>query len=417
VNPADSTDTKAVIGPVPQSERIDSIDVLRGVALLGILVINIQSFSMIGAIYLNPTASGDLAGSNYVIWLASHLLFDHKMMPIFAMLFGAGIVLMSSRREEKGLRPAGLHYRRMTVLFVFGLLHGHGLWHGDILYHYAWCGMIVYLFRRRSPRLLIALAVIVYSVAPGLTVLFEKSMVYWPPEDFQEVAQFWAPSEQQVAEETAAYRGNWLEQCRHRVPMVIFMQTFVFPTEVFWDSAGLMLFGMALFKLGVFSAQRSARFYVALIAAGILVGIPIVFYGVQRNFAAGWDFQACFFSGRRPNTFGSIFVSLAWVGLVMLMCKYHKLPRATRALAAVGRMALTNYLLQTVICTTIFYGHGLGLFGQVERLGQIAILVSVWAFQLAVSPVWLRYFRFGPAEWLWRSLSYLKIQPILRKAS
>ncbi len=403
-------------GPVTQAERIDSIDVLRGFAVLGILVINVQSFAMIGAAYLNPTAAGDLSGAGYFVWLVSHLFFEHKMMPIFAMLFGAGIVLMSSRREEKGLRAAGLYYRRMFVLLVFGLLHAYLIWHGDILYTYALCGSIVFLFRRWSPKVLMPMGLVVYCVAAGSSLLFHQTMTYWPPEQLDELAEWWAPGEEQAADEIAAYQGNWFRQLDHRVPTSFFMQTFLFLTHFAWDSSGLMLIGMAFYKLGVFSAKRSAGFYVSLIVAGLLIGLPVIIFGVARNFAADWDIRACFFIGAIPNYFGSLFVSLAWVGLIMLICKYDKRPRLTGALAAVGRMALTNYLMQSLICTTVFYGHGLGLFGQVDRLGQLGVVLGVWAFQLAISPLWLRCFRFGPAEWLWRSLSYLEIQPLRKPA-
>ena len=114
------------------------------------------------------------------------------------------------------------------------------------------------------------------------------------------------------------------------------------------------------------------------------------------------------------NYWGSLFVALGWVGLVMLVCKSGVAPRLTGVLAATGRMAFTNYLLQTVICTTIFYGHGFGLFGKVERLEQILIVLAVWVVLLVLSPVWLRYFRFGPAEWLWRCLTYMQAQPMRR---
>jgi uncharacterized protein len=173
-----------------------------------------------------------------------------------------------------------------------------------------------------------------------------------------------------------------------------------------------MLVGMALFKWGVLYAERSKRFYVTQTVVGLGVGLPVIWYGMLRNFDAGWSFDYSMFLGCQFNFWGSIPLALAYVGLVMLICKSAKSGKLSIRLAAVGRMALTNYLMQTVICTSIFYGHGLGLFGQVERWGQILIVLGVWAIQLLVSPVWLRYFQYGPAEWLWRSLTYLKFQPM-----
>ena len=401
-------------GPVTRTERIVSIDVLRGVAVLAILVMNIQSFSMIGAAYMNPTAYGDLTGVNYAVWLLSHVLADQKFMAIFSMLFGAGILLMSSRREAAGRPAAGVHYRRMGLLLVFGLLHAYLLWFGDILYAYAMCGFVVYLLRRRRPTTLLVIGLLAIAFASAVSVFFAWSMPHWPPEAVENLLTFWAPQKQAVADELTVYRGSWFGQLPYRMTTAVFLQTFVFITAYGWRTAGLMLVGMALFKLQVFSAKRSTATYLAMIAAGVFLGVPIILYGVHRNSTADWDVQYSMFLGSQFNYWGSILVAMGWVGLVMLVCKRGKTQERTCPLAAVGQMALTNYLLQTIICTTIFYGHGLGLFGKMERLGQIGVVLTVWVFLLVISPLWLRYFRFGPCEWLWRSLTYMKAQPMYR---
>ncbi|UCG16284.1 MAG: DUF418 domain-containing protein [Phycisphaerales bacterium] len=392
-----------------------SIDVLRGFAVLGILVMNIQSFSMIGPAYLNPTAYGDLTGTNHTVWLLSHVLADRKFMTIFSMLFGAGIVLMSSRREAAGADRAGAHYRRMGLLLLVGLLHGHLLWYGDILHAYALCGMVAYLFRRGRPGTLIAVGLASISVASALSLLFQWFLNHSPAEAVEKGVVWWTPGEADVASEIAALRGGWFEQLPHRTMTALFFQTALFAIEVSWRSGGLMLVGMGLFKLGVFSAKRSYAMYVTMAVIGFSVGIPIILYGVHRNFAAEWSFRSCFCLGAQFNYWASLLVAMGWVGLVMLVCKHSIAPKLIRTLAAVGQMAFTNYLLQTVICTTIFYGHGFGLFGQVERLGQILIVLAVWIVLLVLSPLWLRHFRFGPAEWLWRSLTYMSAPPMRRQ--
>jgi uncharacterized protein len=177
-----------------------------------------------------------------------------------------------------------------------------------------------------------------------------------------------------------------------------------------------MLVGMALLKWGVVTAQRPPRFYRTMLAAGFVIGVPVVIYGVTRNFAAGWALDYSMFFGFQYNYWGSLFIASAYIGLVMLICQANPLEKFTRPFTAVGRTALSNYLLQTLICTTIFYGHGFGLFGKVERAGQALIVLAIWIVQLIVSPIWLRHFRFGPAEWLWRSLTYWKIQPLRNQA-
>lgn len=398
-------------GPITSSQRIVSIDVLRGFAVLGILVMNIQSFAMISVAYMNPTAYGDLQGANYWVWYFCHVLADQKMMTIFSMLFGAGIVVMTSRSEAAGRGSAGVHYRRMGWLLVLGLLHAHLLWYGDILYFYALCGMVAYLFRKMPPWLLLLLGLASVSIASGIAVFSGLSMPTWPQEQIaQFTAESWMPTQETLTSEIEAYRGGWLDQMSHRVPSAFFFETFLLLFAVGWRAGGMMLIGMALFKTRVFSAARSRLFYAVMMVLGGGVGGALIVTGIHRNFAAGWDVKYSFFLGSQYNYWGSIPVALAWVGAVMLACRTAALGPVTRTLAAVGRMALTCYLLQTVICTTIFYGHGLGLFGRLDRVQQLLTVVGVWAFLLVLAPIWLKHFRFGPAEWLWRTLTYMKPQ-------
>ena len=401
------------LGPISATERIQSLDVLRGVAVLGILVMNIQCFAMIMAAYINPTVYGTLEGVNGWVWYLSHLFADMKFMTIFSMLFGAGVIVMTSRREAAGRPSAGLHYRRMGWLLLFGLLHAHLLWYGDILYSYAMCGFVLYLFRKASPWLLITFGLVSTSVAFGFGMLLGIAMANgWMPIDA--VADDWNPLAETIQAEVDAYRGSWFDQMSHRSGTAVFFETFIFLIGIAWRAGGMMLIGMALYKLGVFSAARSRRFYAGLVGMGLLVGIPMIMYGVYRNEAAEWSVEYSMFFGAEFNYWASILVAMGWVGVVMLACKSEAIRPLTRPFAAVGQMALTNYLMQTVLCTFIFYGHGLGRFGMFERWQQPLVVVAIWVLQLVVSPIWLRHFRYGPAEWLWRSLSYMKLQPMRR---
>lgn len=406
--------TPALAVPIGAGERIESIDVLRGVALLGILAMNIQSFAMIGPAYFNPTAYGDLTGGNWLVWYICRLVADQKFMTIFSMLFGAGVLVFTTRSEQKRGRSAGLHYRRMGWLILFGLLHAHLLWYGDILYSYGMCGLIVYLFRRLRPPWLITIGIVLILVASALSCLFGWSMRFMPEEiraqQMEEMLKDWQPDAATAQKELDIYRGSWLGQMSSRVPDALVFQTFIFLIFVIWRVTGLMLIGMALLKLGVLSAKRSRGFYAALVAIAALVGVPLVALGVHRSEAVGWEYIHTFFFFGQYNYWASIIVSFGWIGLVMLVCR-SPLRGLTRPFAAVGRMAFTNYIAHTVICTTIFYGHGFGLFGEVSRVGQFGIVLMIWAAQLAISPIWLHYFRYGPLEWLWRSLSYWQRQP------
>ena len=399
--------------PVVQAARIDAIDVLRGFALLGILLMNVQSFAMPQAAYFNPTAYGDLEGANLNVWVAVRMLADQKFMTIFSMLFGAGIVLMAGRAEARG-DARRVHYRRMGWLLVIGLLHAHLLWAGDILFLYAVCGMLVYPLRHQPPGRLIAMGVGLLAIASAYSIGSGLSLPYWPEEAREGFAAgVWRPAPEVIEAELAAMRGGWLDQQLTRSAGALAFETLLLITWGLWRAGGLMLIGMALFKREVFSAACSPRFYAALIAVAVAVGLPLQAYGIALDFDRGWPFWS-FFIGVQFNYWPSILVSLGYVGLVMLICRTAALRGLTRPFAAVGQTALTNYLLQTVLCTTIFYGHGLGWFGSVDRVGQIGVVAAVWAVQLVASPLWLRRFRFGPVEWVWRSLTYGE-RPSLRR--
>ena len=401
------------VKPVTVRNRILSLDVLRGFALFGILVMNIQFFAMPEAAYSIPAVFGDLTGTNLGVWWFSYLFADQKFMTLFSMLFGAGIVLMTSKAERQGGHSLRLHYRRMFWLLIIGLVHGYLLWSGDVLVLYAICGFVIYWFRRWSPKWLLLLGVIVFAIGPLLSFAGGASVQYAPSEVRAElVADFW-PSQEVLDTEIEAYRSGWLGQMAARVPTAVELQTTALFFWGFWRAGGLMLMGMAFFKWGIFSGERRNRFYLVLIAMGLLIGLPVVAWGGYQNFAHGWDpIYARLGMGYQFNYWASLFVSLGYVGVIVLWLRTGWLAWLQHALGSVGRMALTNYLLQTIIATFIFYGHGFGLFATVSRSEQMLIVLGIWAFELIFSPLWLRRFRFGPVEWLWRSLTYWKLQPM-----
>ena len=405
-------------GPVTSRERIASIDVMRGVALLGILAMNIQDFSMIGSAYLNPTTYGDLHGLNYAVWYGSFMLADLKFMSIFSMLFGAGVLLMTSRLEAAGRRPGPIHYRRMGWLALFGCLHGYLLWPGDILFTYALGGIFAFLGRKWRPRTLIVSGLLFTAVATAISVGSYETMPYWPKKQVQQMSdQFWSPSPAAKAKELATYRAGWLTEEKDRLVQNVGMQVQGNLFLAFWRAYGLMLAGMGLFKLGVFSAKLPARVYGWFMALGLLVGLPAIAFGMHQEFAHHWDMRQCFFLDFQWNYWASLLVCLFWIGLVMLVCQKGWLPGARRRLAAVGRMAFSNYIMDTVLCTFIFYGWGLGFFGKVSRVEQFGIVLGIWVVQLVVSPLWLERFQFGPLEWMWRSLTYWRLQPMRKVAA
>ncbi len=423
--------------PVSTSMRNTSIDTLRGVAVLGILVMNIYGFSMSFAAYENPLASGGTEWYNMGVWFFTHLFFDQKFMAIFSILFGAGLVMMATRAEVSGLKYRGNWFRRNFWLLIIGAIHGYFLWFGDVLFHYALIGMLIYPMRNRSPRVLIITATILLTLgilmsfmggtymnqlsADGLEIQTIKDTgeeltneQAATLREWDEASMFMKPPAEQVREDTQGYMGEYSTVVEHRAPMVLMMQTQGTFGFVIWRVGGLMLLGMALMKLGIISGKRTDAFYKKMMIIGYGLGLPLVFFSAWNLHAHQWDFLWVFRVGNIPNYIGSILMAFGHIALVMTLCKSGSFKNMLTRFSAVGRMAFTNYLLHSVILTTVFYGYGFGLYGQVPRIGQMGIVAIVLGFQLWMSPLWLRYFRFGPAEWIWRSLTYWRLQPMRR---
>ena len=394
------------------NNRIISLDVLRGIAVLGILIMNIQSFSMISAAYINPLAYGDFTGINKLTWFISHMLASGKFMAIFSILFGAGIVLFTDRAIEKGMRSGPLHYKRMFWLLVFGLLHAYLIWYGDILVPYALCGALAFIFRKMKPSKLIITASVFFFLPVLLYLFFSYSIPFWPEDDYQNNLESWLPTAEIIDSEIASYQVGWLEQMEFRIGKAVFMQTFLFLIQSFWRIMGLMLLGMALFKWGVLSAIKSNSFYIKLSIFGLAVGFLIVGIGVFLNFRANWQVDFSMFVGSQFNYIGSVAVALGYIGLVMLICKSSCCINFKNLMSSVGRMAFTNYILMSLLAMFIFYGNGFGLFGRVDRWEQILFVFGIWIVILIISPIWLKNFNYGPLEWLWRVLTYWKKQAL-----
>lgn len=392
-------------GPTPPSERILNLDVLRGFALLGILVINVQLFSMPELTLLNPTIYGDLTGANYWAWLLSHVFFEGKFITLFTFLFGAGVVLFTRSAEKKGRSARSLYIRRSAWLVGFGLGHAYLLWYGDILFSYGVCAFVVVGLRDRSVRTLLVFGALLYAVPSTIEILSGLTS------GATAIGDTWRPAESVIRAEIETYRGGWLAQMDHRVPSSFQRQTVGLLGYTGWRVSGAMLFGMALFKSGVLTNDRSSGFYTRLIAVGGVVGVGIVAAGVTYIQAADWGAGAALF-WRQFNYWGALPLAAAYVGLIARYCRWRPAGIETKALSAVGRTAFSNYLLQTLLATSVFYGHGLGLFGSVTRVEALAVAVAIWGVQLPLSALWLRYFRFGPMEWVWRVLTYGRFQQL-----
>lgn len=423
--------------PIAANERIIAIDTLRGVAVLGILVMNIYAFAMPFPAYGNPLLYGGSEWFNRGTWFVTHVLFDQKFMTIFSLLFGAGVIVMWRRAEQRGASFRGVFVKRQAWLAVIGAAHGYLLWVGDILFHYALVGLVVFSFRRLQPKSLIVLGCCLLVVAPLLSFgaatyigdLRERAAtVNAQVEDgaeitdeqqatlseWAEVGKFLAPGETEVNKDLDAYRGSYADALSFRAPQVASMQTDATLFFVLWRVGGLMLIGMALLKLDVLTGARPKGFYRRLQLAGYGIGLPVMLFSAYDLAAHQWDGVYILRAGMLSNYVGSLLVAGGHIATVMLIVKSGVLSRLMARFTAVGRMALTNYLTHSIVLTTVFYGYGLGLYGNVPRAAQMLFVAAVITLQLFVSPLWLKHFRFGPVEWLWRTLTYGRLQPMRR---
>jgi uncharacterized protein len=400
-------------GVVHAAGRIKSLDALRGAGVLGMLAVHIQLFAFPSLARWNPTAYGDLTGVNWWVWLATMVLADGKFITIFAMLLGVSIVMLANETGARRTSAWRAHMRRMLVLLLLGLLHAYLLWYGDMLVPLALSGTVVFFARRLSAGKLLFVGASVFAVGSVLSFILTSSTAQSDPAALAAWRAQWTPRPETIALEIAQYRGGWTEQMAHRVPAALETETSYFATHLFWQAAGLMLMGMGFFKAGVLSAARSRAFYLRMAGFGFGFGVLLNSLGIWRSVVTKWDLLDFSLVSAQLHYWGNLFVAFGWTALVMLLCQRGW---PLRSLAAVGRMALTNYLLQSVICTTIFYGHGLGLFGRVDRAGQLAIVIGIWAFQLLASRAWLGYFTVGPVEWLTRWLVFGRRPPFLRSS-
>ncbi|ENG8418404.1 DUF418 family protein [Klebsiella pneumoniae] len=371
-------------------ERNVTLDFVRGVAILGILLLNISAFGLPKAAYLNPAWSGSASLSDAWTWALLDLLAQVKFLTLFALLFGAGLQL---------LLPRGKRWiqSRLTLLALLGFIHGLFFWDGDILLAYALVGLVSWRMVREAHHVksLFNTGVVLYLT--GIAVLVLLGLISGTAAN-----RSWAPDAANLQYEQYWKLHGGMEAVSNRADMLS-DNLLALGAQYGWQLAGMMLMGAALMRSGWLKGQFSLRHYrrtgALLVAAGMAVNLPAIF----AQWYLAWDYRWCAFLLQAPRELSAPlqaigYAALAW-GYWPQLCRF----RLVGAIACVGRMALTNYLLQTLICTTLFY-H-LGLFMRFDRLQLLAFVPPIWAVNLLVSSLWLRRFRQGPVEWLWRQLT------------
>jgi len=420
------------LAPVNSSERINSMDVIRGIALLGILLMNINGMGLPFS-YSDPTVAGGSDGLNLLVWKVNNLFFEGTMRGLFTLLFGAGVILLTSRLEKKGagIFTADIYYRRILWLLIFGIINVYILlWAGDILYPYAIFGLMLFPFRNASVKKLLIVASILFAIGTlwDISDYHDKLKLSKDATEIQTLAgsgldltkqqqetlDEWTKfktkhTPEEVREEIDKMHQGYFSVLMAKTKHNQFMQTWL-PYRLWpWDILSMMLVGMAFFKLGIFQSKRSNLFYLLMLLIGYGVGLTVNYFETKALVDSHFN-SLMIMKTEQTYQLGRIGVTMGHVGLFMLFIKSGILKFLQRSLAAVGRLALSNYLTHSIVTSIIFYGDGLALYGELQRYQLYYIVFGIWIFQLIVSPIWIKHFYYGPAEWIWRSLTYQKFQ-------
>ena len=379
---AEQPGTEAV--PVRDSARITSLDLIRGIAVLGILLMNAVSFKFGTAPYFNLSAGGSETWLDWAVGFFGEIFIDQKFMGLFSLLFGAGMILFIDRAAARGRSAVALNMWRNALLLLIGIVHFMA-WDGDVLMAYAVSSFFLIPLRNLSNKALISLGVVVFALSAIGALLSQ----YIADSTGTTLAGIWEPGEVDTE--------DWVG-----VPLLL---------GYFLRALGLILLGAGLYRTGFMNGDMSARTYRTFAIVGLSVGLPLAALGVVITAISDYSREIAFV-GQIPNTMGTIPASLGYMSIIVLWNNRvdHWFKRRLRA---VGRMALTNYLTQTALGVLVLTT----LLGDAEWMNRAAVLLfvfAIWALQFWWSQEWLTRFQFGPAEWLWRVATYRRLQPMRR---
>lgn len=378
---------------VGERERITNLDTARGIATLGILVMNATAFALASAAYFNLEADGSDTAADLSIGVLAEIFVAKKMMGLFSLLFGVGIVVFAERAKANGRRPLLLSGWRNLLLLGIGLAH-MAVWEGDILVLYAVCSPLLLLARRLPPWLLLAGGTTLIAGAAAWAVGVQTTI----DSAGDELGKYWFETES-----TAADSGTYLPGVGDDVGLF-------FLGDAFGRALGMMLIGIGLYRLGIVQGLKDRQVYARMARWGLGIGLPLASVGVTAQLIGGFDPDVALWTAA-PNTLTMVPVTLGYLGLITLWNQRTETERHRR-IRAIGRMALTNYLCHTVIGITLW--RVVFDRGDASRMALVVFIVAVWTLQYAWSGWWLDRFRFGPVEWLWRCATYRRRQPLRR---
>ena len=405
--------------------RIATLDIVRGIAVMGILAMNIVAFAMPPQAYINPLAYGTESAADLASWAFSFVFIDGKMRGLFSFLFGASMMLVIQLAAKSGDSPKRVTFSRQLWLLLFGMIHYYFIWFGDILIGYALIGMLAWFFRNKEPRALIRWGVALVmiqllimggSAAYAHTLSAEIASGNASPEKLKEWAEFSRdmaiPSAALLREEMALYLGPWTGIVEYQLTekaVMPFFFTFLFG----WETLAYMLFGMAALKSGFLTGGWDNTRYRRVAITALAIAIPVYVLLAAMLFADDFTVPGIFTYSFAATVPFRPLVVVAYAALIIL---------ATRRggwlvdrIAATGRAAFSNYLGTSILMTGLFYGWGLGWFGSVSRIELWLVVAAMWLLMLAWSKPWLERFAYGPLEWLWRSLARWQVQPFRKR--
>lgn len=396
--------TQAALGPVPTGQRLDVMDALRGIALLGVFAMNIEWFNR----PMQQMGSGippEATGLDYAVAWCVHVFVAGKFWTMFSLLFGMGFVLMSGRIAASGLSVERVYLRRMLALFAFGLLHIVLMWSGDILHTYAMAGALLMVMRSMAPKWQLVTGVLLYAAMAAM-YLANALILFVVPEALMAdmVASFAeAGARAAVVYPDGSFFAALVQRLSDYALIGLMGQMFMVPMVL-----GVFLVGSWLMSGGWLQAPAShRRFWWRLLALCAPIGLAFTAAAVlvgTRFDGGALDAKAVL--AQSLMLFGALPMSLAYIALIVLAWTCGIGARVLRVFAPAGRMALTHYLGQSLVCSLLFFGYGFGLYGELGRAAQTGIVLGVFALQVAISHVWLSHHRYGPMEWTWRWLTY-----------
>jgi len=413
--------------PTNLNNRIETLDVLRGFAVLGILLLNILMFGQVSFYYLNPSViQGTL--TDWIIWALIDISAEGAMRALFSILFGAGVLLFTKKK------PASFHFKRSLWLLCFGIVDAYFLlWFGDILILYALISFVLFFFKELKPQTLLIISIVLLAFNSLISfgtgkflneikdidqknTIFNLNISEDKKKDLIELRDLiygvFNPTPDDIRNElnqrkesyTSAFIWNMHEKN-------LAIKSYIFSS--FWDVISVMILGMSLFKYRILQGGLSSLFYLRLMIVGFLVGISVNSFEVWSAFESN---NSIFASRITSLTYdvGRLGMAFSYLGLIILIIKFDKALKLRYHLSNVGKMALTNYLFQSIFGLILFSGAGFSLVGELSRSQLYIVVFCIWVYQLNFSSWWMSRYNFGPFEWIWRGLTYSKFPKLIK---